>query len=364
MSITKRPWGTVAGQTAHLFTLDAGPQLRAIISDYGGLVHSLWVPDRHGQAANVVLGLHDPESYHRAQTYFGALVGRYANRIAGASFTLGGQRYELPANNGQNTLHGGPDAWSFKVWEAETLEAEDSLELRLRHVDPDGCNGFPGTVRAEVVYAATPDGSLSIDYRATSDRPTVINLTNHTYFNLAGEGSGDALGQLLQIHAGRFLPVDDSGIPLGSFSAVEGTPFDFREPKPMGRDIAAADMPGGDQLSLARGYDHNWVLDGSGLRLAAIAADPASGRMLEVQTTEPGVQFYSGNLLDGELAGPGGRCYRQSAGFALETQHYPDTPHHLDDPEWPSVVLEPGATFASRTVYRFSARATAAPAAV
>jgi aldose 1-epimerase len=329
-------------------------------------VQSIWVPDRAGELANVALGFAELDDYVQdfssqpwpapggsGETFFGAVVGRFANRIADASFTLDGRRYELPANNGENTIHGGPDAWSTKVWRAAATQAGGSAALTLTHVDPDGYNGFPGTVQAEVRYALTDDGELRIDYRARTDKRTIINLTNHSYFNLAGEGSGDVFAQQLRIDADRFLPIGPNLVPSGEFAPVTGTPFDFRGAKPIGRELRRADMPAGEQLSIAHGYDHNWVLNGGGLQLAAAVEDPVSGRGLEVYTTEPGLQFYTGNFLVGDLVGTSGRTYRQGDGFALETQHFPDAPHHIDEPGWPSVVLGPGEEFGSTTIYKF-----------
>jgi aldose 1-epimerase len=336
------------------------------VTNYGGVIQSIWVPGRDGQVANVALGfpaLNDYVSDFEGQpwpapggsgdTHFGALVGRYANRIAGASFRLNGETYALPANNGPNTLHGGPQGWNTKVWTATPDAAQDSVAVQLAYTDPDGYNGFPGALATTVLYALGPDNALRIDYRATTTRPTVVNLTNHTYFNLAGEGSGDVYGQLLQINADRFTPVDPYLIPTGEFAGVEDTPFDFRGPKPIGREIRRTDARRGEQLAFARGYDHNWVLNGEGLRLAAIAADPHSGRTLSVHTTEPALQFYTGNYLVGDLVGTSGRTYRQGDAFALETQHYPDSPHHQGEPDWPSVVLDPGETFESTTIFAF-----------
>jgi aldose 1-epimerase len=336
------------------------------LSNYGGLIQSIWVPGRDGEVANVVLGfpaLPDYVSDFQDQpwpapggsgdTHFGALVGRYANRIGGASFSLEGQSYALPANNGPNTLHGGPAGWNTKVWAASAAGGADSVAVELAYTDPDGYNGFPGALATTVRYTLGPDNALRIDYRATTSRPTVVNLTNHAYFNLAGEGSGDVYGQLLQINADRFTPVDAHLIPTGELASVDGTPFDFRRAKPIGRELRRTDARHGYQLAFARGYDHNWVLNGAGLRLAAVAEDPSSGRVLRVHTTEPGLQFYTANFLVGDLVGTSGRSYRQGDAFALETQHFPDSPHHLGEPDWPSVVLSPGETFQSTTIFGF-----------
>jgi aldose 1-epimerase len=366
LSITSQDWGTAHGQTVKLFTLTNSHRMTVKITNYGGVVQSIWVPDRRGHVRDVALGfskLSDyvndfenqpwPASGGSGDTYFGAIIGRYANRIANGEFTLNGQTYHLPQNNGPNTLHGGPNAYNTKVWDATTQTGPNSVSLKLTYTDPDGYNGFPGAVTNEVTYTLTQANALRIDYKATTTAPTVVNFTNHTYFNLAGEGSGDVQHQLLKINANKFTPVNANLIPTGVFADVAGTPFDFRHMKPIGRDIRDASAPQGDQLVIAHGYDHNWVLNGSGMRLAAVGEDPASGRVLWTYTTEPGVQLYTGNFLVGDLVGTSGHTYRQTDAFTLETQHYPDSPHHIGDPNWPSVVLNPGQTFTSATIYRF-----------
>jgi aldose 1-epimerase len=367
-TITSEPWGTANGQAVSLWTLRSGHEMTVRITNYGGVVQAIWVPDRRGHAANVALGFSKLSDYVNdfqnqpwpapggsGDTYFGAIIGRYANRIANHSFTLNGTTYNLPGNNGPNninTLHGGPNAWNTKVWQASTRRTPDAVSLILRYVDPNGYNGFPGQVTTEVTYTVTSENALRIQYHATTTQPTVINLTNHTYFNLAGEGSTDIYDQLLQLNSSTFSPVDSTLIPTG-FASVAGTPFDFRRLKPIGRDIRRADLPYGQQLVIAHGYDHNWVLNGSGLKFAARAIDPASGRELLTYTTEPGVQVYTSNFLVGDLVGASGRVYRQGDAFTLETQHYPDTPHHIGQPDWPSVVLDPGQPFRSTTIFRF-----------
>jgi aldose 1-epimerase len=285
--------------------------------------------------------------------YLGAIIGRYANRIAGRSFTLDGSEYELAGAAGDPvTLHGGPRGYHTQVWEAAPARVPGGVGVRMSHVDPAGSGGFPGTVLVEVVYAVTRDNALLMEYRARTDAPTVVNLTNHTYFNLGGEGSGDVFGQLLAINAGLVQPVDSAQIPRG-FLPIAGTPFDFRAMKPIGCDIGAAGGPGGEQLALAGGYDQNWVVAGAGYRLAAVACDPGTGIALWTYTDQPGVQMYTANHLAGDLVGTGGQPYRQGAGFALETQHFADSPHHLGEPGWPSVVLRPGEVLRSRTTYKF-----------
>ncbi|MGN6868937.1 MAG: aldose epimerase family protein [Solirubrobacteraceae bacterium] len=363
--ITSEPWGSAAGRPVELYTLSAGQAMTVRIATFGGTVHSVSVPDRFGGSRNVALGLPSLEDYvtnlaspgASGPAYFGAIVGRYANRIASRSFVLDSERFDLPGNSGPDvsvTAHGGPEAYSAQVWEAAPFSVgSDEASLRLTLVDPAGHNGFPGTVRNEVVYSVTADHALRIEYRASTDAPTVLNLTNHTYFNLAGEGSGDVYDQLLAINAAMFQTVDCTQIPIG-FASVTGTPFDFRTMKPIGRDIGGFEMPCGGQLAIAHGYDQNWVLrGGAGYRLAAVAFDPGSGIVLWTYTDQPGMQVYTGNVLAGELIGTGGAAYRRGDGFALETQHFPDSPNHIGDPAWPSVVLRPGEELRTRTTYRF-----------
>jgi aldose 1-epimerase len=356
--ISRQPWGVVDGAAVDLFTLSGGGGMTVTVSTYGGVVQSLCVPSRDGTPVNVALGYASVEDYVAdfaggGPSFFGAIIGRYANRIAGHSFSLDGRRYELVGNDGPDdsvTLHGGPGGYHTQVWEPSACFG--SSAVRLSYVDPDGRNGFPGAMRVEVGYAVTRDNALRISYRTVCDAPTVVNLTNHTYFNLAGEGSGDVYDQLLAINAAVFQPVDRFQIPDG-FASVGGTPFDFRAMKPIGRDIRAHDGLYGDQLVLARGYDHNWVLAGAGYRLAAAALSAETAIALWVYTDQPGVQCYTANHLAGDLVGTSGRAYGPGAGFALETQAFPDAPNHLGDPRWPSVVLRPGQAMVSRTTYRF-----------
>jgi aldose 1-epimerase len=368
VSVVGEPWGELEGRPVELFTLSSGAGMSVSIASYGGVVQSIRVPDSAGRTVNVALGLSSLDEYvsnfsgasgsASGATYFGAVVGRYANRIAGRAFVLDGRRVELAGNTGPDdavTLHGGPGGgYSGRVWEASVVDAGagPGSAVRLSYVDPDGFNGFPGTVVNEVVYAVTPDNALRISYRATADAPTVIGLTNHTYFNLAGEGSGPVDDQWLAIRADVVQPADSVGIPVG-FAPVEGTPFDFRAFKPIGRDLRAFDAPLGAQLSEAGGYDHNLVLRGSGYRLAAVAWDPGSGIALWTYTDQPGVQLYTANHLAGDLVGTGGRPYRRGDAFALETQRFPDGPNHIGEPGWPAVVLRPGEEWRSRTTYKF-----------
>lgn len=332
--------------TDHSLTNANGMQAR--ISSYGATVRSLIVPDRHGEYADVVLGYDTVDGYIGGKAYLGATVGRYANRISGAGFELDGRRYALPANDGPNTLHGGFRGFDKVVWTAGAEAAGRSV--RLTYVSPDGEQGFPGDVTVRVTYTLTDHDELRIDYDATTDRATPLNLSNHAYFNLAGHGAGDVLGHEVEIVADTFTPVDTNLIPTGELRGVEGSPFDFLAAAAIGARIADDDR----QLAYAHGYDHNFVLrrTGAGLELAARIVEPDSGRVLEVLTTEPGVQFYTGNHLDG-FAGKGGRVYGVRSGFCMETQHFPDSPNR---PDFPDTILRPGESYASTTVYRFSAR--------
>ncbi|MFB7899057.1 aldose epimerase family protein [Streptomyces xiamenensis] len=330
------------------WTLARGGTRLGVLS-YGGIVQTLEVPDRRGRGANVSLGFATLEPYLSATTYFGALIGRYGNRIAEGRFTLDGRTHQLPRNDGPNSLHGGDAGFDKRVWD---ITATGPAALTLRRVSPDGEMGYPGALDVTVTYTLTDDGDFRIDYHATTDAPTVVNLTQHTYFNLSGEGSGSVLDHRLELAASRYTPVGATLIPTGELARVAGTPFDFRRRKPVGRDIRTAHP----QLRYGQGYDHNFVLD-KGITSrpgpAATLDDPASGRSMSVHTTEPGVQFYSGNFLDGTLSGSSDRFYRQSDGLCLETQHFPDSPNR---PDFPSTVLRPGGTYRSTTVYSFGAR--------
>ena len=355
--ISRQPWGSAGGQPVELFTLSSGGGATVAVATYGGVVQSLRVPDRAGRTVNVALGFDGLDGYldpDAADAYFGAIIGRCANRIAGHSFVLDGRRHELAHAPGDSvTLHGGPGAYHTQVWQAAPARVGGGDALRLSYVDPDGRNGFPGTVRNEVVYALTPDNALRIEYQVACEAPTVVNLTNHTYFNLGGEGAGDVYSQLLAVNSSVFQPVDETQVPVG-FAGVSGTPFDFRTMKPLGRDIRSVDQPWGEQLALGGGYDHNWVLPGAGYRLVAVAWDPGTGIVLWTYTDQPGLQVYTGNHLTGELVGSGGRAYREGGGFALETQRFPDAPNHIGEPGWPSVVLRPGEVLRTRTTYKFA----------
>ncbi|MEV3988737.1 aldose epimerase family protein [Streptomyces sp. NPDC049837] len=348
----KELFGTLAdGTEVHRWTLRNGGTRMKVLS-YGGIVQSLEIPDRHGRYANVSLGFDDLDAYVSSSPYFGALIGRYGNRIAGGRFTLDGREYRLSVNDGPNSLHGGAQGFDKRVWDVEPFTGAAGVGLVLRYVSADGEMGYPGTLRVTVTYTLTARGDWRIDYAATTDRATVVNLTNHTYYNLAGEGGGDILGHELRLAASRYTPADATLIPTGERARVAGTPFDFRHGKTIGEDIRTAHP----QVVLAKGYDHNWVLDkGVTDRPQPVATlrDPGSGRTMTIATTEPGVQFYSGNFLDGTLAGPSGRTYRQGDGLCLETQAFPDSPNQ---PSFPSTVLRPGETYRSVTVHGFSAR--------
>jgi aldose 1-epimerase len=341
------PFGNLRDQPVERYTLTNSRGARARILSYGGIIQSLEVPDRHGQLANIALGLATLDEYVQRSPYFGALIGRFANRIGGARFALDGTEYTLDANHGSSSLHGGLDGFDKRIWDAHQSQPE-RLDLRLQ--SPDGDQGYPGTLTVEVSYTLDESSALRLEYRATTDRPTVVNLTNHSYFNLAGEGSGSIEDHLLTLYAHTYTPVDARLIPTGARASVDGTPLDFRAPTPIGARLRA----GFEQVVLAQGYDHNFVVDGppGTLRRAARVEHPPSGRVIKVLTTEPGIQFYSGNFLDGSLVGPSGRTYRQGDGLTLETQHFPDAPNQ---PAFPSTVLRPGETYTSTTVFEFSA---------
>jgi aldose 1-epimerase len=351
---TRRVWtrteqvGELHGAPVHRWTLANDRAMTVTVLTYGGIIQTLEVPDRDGVPANVVLGLPTLDGYVAGnRPYLGALIGRYANRIAGGAFTLDGRPYRLPVNNPPNSLHGGTEGFDKRAWAA--TGTGDGVELAA--ASPDGEMGYPGTLEVTVRYTLTADNELRIDYRATTDAPTHLNLTNHSYFNLAGEAAGSVEGHLLQLHGGRFTPTDATNIPTGELAPVAGTPFDFTAPRAIGERVDEDD----EQLRFGLGYDHNYVLDrppgaDGALVPAARVSEPGSGRVLEVETTEPGLQLYSGNQLDGSLTGTGGVAYGPRAGLCLETQHFPDSPNQ---PGFPSTVLRPGETYRSATIYRF-----------
>ncbi|WP_457107797.1 aldose epimerase family protein [Methylobacterium sp. P5_C11] len=337
---------TADGEAVTRHVLSRG-SLRVAVIDFGAVVTAVEVPDRAGRLANVVLGLQNLEGYETVSPSFGAVIGRYANRIAGGRFSLDGRTYRLPVNEGPNTLHGGPRNFGTCLWR---VERSDTTGLALSRRSPDGEEGFPGTLDVRVRYSLPADGVLRIDYAATTDRPTVLNLTNHSYFNLAGEGTGSVLDHVVQLEADAFTPTDATQIPTGEIRPVADTPFDFRTAHPLGARIRTGDP----QLAIAKGYDHTFVLRGPAgtLRPAATCLHPGSGRRLDVWTTQPALQLYTGNTLDGTLVGSSGRLYRSGDGVCFETQGFPDAPNQ---PAFPSAVLRPGETFAARTEFRFSA---------
>jgi len=353
--VARSPFGTTReGKAVSVYTLKNARGIEVRVIDYGGIILSLRAPDRAGRFADIVLGFDSLADYERSSPYFGSLIGRFGNRIAGGRFTLDGKTYTLARNNGPNHLHGGLKGFDKVVWDVTPFErGGDSVGggLVLRYTSPDGEEGYPGTLRATVTYTLTNQNELIFDYEATTDRATPVNLTQHSYFNLAGDGSGDILGHVVTLNAARFTPVDSTLIPTGTITSVSGTPFDFRAPTRIGARIGQND----EQLRRGLGYDHNFVLDTSGSTgppptLAARVEEPSSGRLMEIYTTEPGLQFYSGNFLDGTLRGKGGVVYGHRYGFVMETQHFPDSPNH---PAFPSTILRPGQQYRSRTIFKF-----------
>jgi aldose 1-epimerase len=366
VTVTKKSTGeSVDGKAIDQYTLSNGKMTVKIIT-YGAIIRELWVPDRKGREANVTLGFKDvagyrSDAYIKSNPYFGAIIGRYGNRIANGRFTLDGKTYSLDINNSPNSLHGGFEGFNRKVWTASIVP--NGVKMTYHSPAGEGCTpsmpstppcttGYPGNVDAQVIYTLDRDNNLRMDYKATTDAPTVLNLTNHAYWNLAGEGSGDINDHLLQIKGSRFTPVDATLIPTGAIPPVAGTPFDFTRFHAIGERLRGNDQ----QLLFGRGYDHNWVLDrpsptDTRMITAARLLDPSSGRMLTISTTEPGLQFYSGNFLDGTLYGTSGRQYRQGDGLALETQHYPDSPNKAN---FPSTTVRPGQTYRTSTIYGFS----------
>lgn len=352
LSMTRSPFGTLPdGQAVEAFTLTNANGMEVKAITYGGIITSLKVPDKSGTLGDVVLGYDGLQGYLDKSPFFGAIVGRYGNRIGKGRFTLDGKTYSLPINNGENHLHGGPNGFDKKVWKAEPFERADAVGVAFTHTSPDGDMGYPGTLQAKVTYTLDNDNRLRFDYEATTDKATPINLTQHTYFNLAGAGTGDILGHQLELLADRYTPVDKGLIPTGEVASVEGTPFDFRTATAIGARIDAKHP----QIAIGGGYDHNMVFakKAAGLVRVAQVYEPTTGRTMAMFTTQPATQFYTGNFLDGTITGKGGKVYGKRAGFCLETQHYPDSPNK---PDFPSTILKPGETYKESTAFVFGTR--------
>lgn len=352
--ITKASFGKTAdGQNVDIFTLTNKRGLEVKITNFGGIITSLKVPDRNGKLDDIVLGFDNLDAYVKGNPYFGALIGRYGNRIAKGRFTLNGHEYKLAVNNGENHLHGGIKGFDKVVWTAQPARIRDGVALKLTYLSKDGEEGYPGNLKVIVVYRLMNTNELKISYSATTDKDTVVNLTSHSYFNLAGQGNGDILNHELFINAARFTPTDAGSIPTGELKSVTGTPFDFQNSamQKIGTRINNDD----EQLKFGNGYDHNFVLNGpiGKLHQAAVAYEPTSGRLMEIWTTEPGIQFYSGNFLDGTLTGKDGKVYQRRFGFCLETQHFPDSPNQ---PSFPTTVLRKGELYHSLTIHKFKTR--------
>ncbi|SPL71249.1 aldose epimerase family protein [Acinetobacter stercoris] len=354
-TVSSEPYGkTPDGKEVTQYTFNNKNGVTVKVITIAGVIREINLPDKNGKIANIVLGLPDAEAYAtKNDPHFGAIIGRYANRIANGRFTLNGKTYQLPLNDGQHTLHGGPSTFAQDVWSAKIIPQKDpkTASVEMSYLSPDGQNGFPGNVTTTVTYSLNDDNELTLHYSAQTDQDTVVNLTNHSYFNLAGENSGSVENQQVQIFAFNYTPTDKHSIPTGQIVPVVGTPLDFRQMKAIGKDL----RNNFEQLNYARGYDHNWVLDNyspnaTQPRLAARAYDPESGRTLELSTTQPGLQFYTSNSLDGSVIGSSGKAYRQTDGFAFEAEHFPNSPNI---PSFPSTVLKKGDTFNATTVYKF-----------
>jgi len=356
--LERTPYGnTQDGRAVDVYTMTNDRGLRVRFLSYGGVITEIVVPDRTGRLDNIVLGLSNLREYETLSAHYGAITGRYANRIAGAQFTLNGQTYHLIANNGANTLHGGPNALDKQVWDVSPAQVQDGVAATLTYVSKDGEQNFPGTLTTHVTYTLTNDNALQIDYQATTDKDTVVNFTNHSYFNLAGNGSGPVADQMLLVNADRYTPSGPDLIPTGQIAPVEGTPLDFRQMMPIGARLNSA-FP---QMVNAHGYDHNFVLNqpaGAPITFAARAYDPRTGRVVDCFTTEPGLQVYTSNFLNGSVVGSSGTTYRQTEAFTLETQHFPDSPNK---PNFPSTELKQGQTFRSTTLFRFATDAPLPP---
>jgi len=350
LQVRKEAFGkTGDGRPVDLYTLTNSKGMEVRAMTYGGIIVSIRVPDKNGKVGDVVLGHDNLDGYLVNPPYFGAIVGRYANRIGNATFTLNGVKYSLAKNDEQNSLHGGLVGFNKVLWEGQEVKNAKGVGVAFSYLSKDGEEGYPGNLKVKVSYTLTDENQLMVDYEATTDKATPLNLSQHSYFNLAGEGSGDILGHELMLNAHSFTPVDKTLIPTGEIRAVKGTPLDFTNPTAVGARIDDSY----EQLVIGHGYDHNFVIDrkGNSLALAARVHEPTSGRVLEVYTTEPGVQFYSGNFLDGTIVGKQGHVYKRRNGLCLETQHYPDSPNH---PDFPSTIVKPGTTFHSQTIFKFS----------
>lgn len=350
LSIKKAKFGEVEGKNVDIFTLANRNGVEMKVTNYGCIVTSLKVPGKFEKADDVVLGFNDLQSYLKKNPYFGAIIGRYGNRIANSRFSLNGKEYILAKNDGSNNLHGGIKGFDKVIWDAAEIKDDESVGIEFKYLSKDGEEGFPGNLSVIVTYTINDNNEFKIDYKAKTDAVTVCNLTHHTYFNLSGEGSGSILDHQVMIKSSRITPIDTTLIPTGELADVAGTPFDFRESTVIGKRINEDNL----QLKYGGGYDHNWILNRTGnskdLILAASVYDPKSGRKMDVLTTEPGIQMYTGNFLDGTLIGKSGKKYKKRSGFCLETQHYPDSPNKTD---FPTTTLEPGQMYFTTTIYKF-----------
>ena len=351
LSISKKLFGTAPEGAVDLYTLSNANQMSVEILTFGGIIKAIYCPDKNGKIENVILGFNTLKPYLETHPYFGAIVGRYGNRIANGKFNIDGTEYNLATNNSPNHLHGGLKGFDKVIWQAREFKDNEKIGLELSYLSKDMEEGYPGNLNVKVTYSLNNQNELSIDYEAVTDKKTICNLTNHSYFNLAGEGKGNILNHQLVIHADSITPVNEHLIPTGEPMVVQGTPFDFRSGKKMGEEIDSNN----EQIKYGGGFDHNFILKGNSESLPIIAkvSEPESGREMEILTTEPGVQFYTGNFLDGTLIGSGNQPYQKRAGFCLETQHYPDSPNQ---PNFPSTILEVGETYKTTTVYRFKVK--------
>ena len=349
LTLKKEDFGRVDGETVHLYTIENGHGVKVAITNYGGIITQIHVPDRNGNIEDIVLGFDNLQGYLSNHPYFGAIVGRYGNRIANGAFSINGKNFTLPINNGPNSLHGGINGFDKKVWQALEISTSSEKGVELSYLSKDGEEGYPGNLQVTVRYTLNLENELGISYTAKTDSPTILNLTNHSYFNLRGAGNGDILGHQLKLYADQFTPVDSTLIPTGEYQNVQNGPFDFTTQKAIGKDIESEDI----QIQYGGGYDHNFVLSKNSGELKSFAKvfEPKSGRVMEVFTTEPGVQFYTGNFLDGSIIGKMNKPYKKQFGFCLETQHFPDSPNHS---HFPTTTLLPDEKYHSETVYKFS----------